>query len=124
MSQQHRFSAEDKLDLVVRSYAAPNIREFSRECGVDRTTLYTWRRELAQAALQGWRSRQLGRPSIASKETVQSLREALGELSERHQALELEARGWQLWAEVAKGSVAREKLASGLARLLLGGPLS
>lgn len=122
MSQPHRFSPEEKLDLVVRSYTAPNIREFSRECGVDRTTLYAWRRELAQAALKEWQGRRPGRPSTASQETVESLREALRELSERHQALELEARDWQLWSEVAKGSIAREDLASGLSRLLLGAP--
>lgn len=121
MAQPRRFSPEDKLDLAVRSYAAPNIREFSRECGVDRTTLYTWRQELAQAALKDWQSRRLGRPSTVSQETVESLREALRELSERHRALKLEARDWQIWAEVAKGSVAREDLTLGLSRLLLGG---
>lgn len=119
-----RFSPEEKLDLVMRSYTAPNIREFSRECGVDRTTIYAWRRELARAALKGWRGRRPGRPSTASQETVQSLRGALRELSERHQALELEARDCRLWADMAKGSVAREDLASGLSRLLLGGTLS
>jgi transposase-like protein len=119
--QPPRFAPKDKLDLVIRSYAATNIREFSRECGIDRSTLYIWRRELGQAALKDWQSRQPGRPSTASQETIESLREALRKLSERHSALELEARGWKVWAEAAKGLVARDDLASGLSRLLLRG---
>jgi transposase-like protein len=121
MAQPHRFSPENKLDLVIRSYAASNIREFSRECGIDRTTLYFWRRELAQAALKDWKGRHPGRPSTAAQETVESLREALQKLSQRHQALELEARDWQLWADAAKRLVVGDDLASGLSRLLLGG---
>jgi transposase-like protein len=121
MGQSRRFSSEDKLDLVLRSYAAPNIREFSHECGLDRTTLYAWRQELAQAALKSWQDRRLGRPSTAAKETVESLREALSKLSERHRDLELQAREWQVWAEAAKGLVGGSDLASGLSRLLLGG---
>ena len=120
MSQARRFSPEDKLALVVRSYAAPNIRDFSRECGIDRTTLYAWRRELAQAALKGWQSRRPGRPS-APQETVESLKEAISELAMRHRDLEHQTGDWQVWAEAAKGLVADGDLASGLSRLLLGG---
>jgi len=121
MDQPHRFSPEAKLDLVLRSYAAPNIRDFSRECGLDRTTLYAWRHELVQAALKGWQDRRLGRPPTAAKETVESLKEALSKLSERHRDLELQSQEWRIWAEAAKVLVAGDELASGLSRLLLGG---
>src|ERR1017187_1827056 len=122
MASQHRHTPQEKLDIVLRSYAATNIMAFSQECGVDRTTLYAWRRELVQAALEVWQGRRPGRPSLATRETVASLRKALRELSERHRALEQEAQHLQVWAEAAKRLVGGDNLASGLSRLLLGGP--
>lgn len=118
----HRHTPQEKLEIVLRSYAATNIVAFSKECGVDRTTLYAWRRELVRAALATWKCQQPGRPSAAKRETVESLRKALCDLTERHRALEKEVGDLRVWADAAKRLVATDNLASGLSRLLLGGP--
>jgi transposase-like protein len=120
MEPANRHKPQEKLDIVLRSYAATNIVIFSSENGIDRTTLYAWRRELAQAGLASWQRRRAGRPSNATRDTVESLRAALTELSARYQRLEHRTRDLQIWADAAKGLVERD-VADGLSRLLLGG---
>jgi transposase-like protein len=61
-SQKRRYCAQDKLRLVLGSYAERNVLEFCRREGVDPSTVYAWRRELARAALDHWRSVGPGRP--------------------------------------------------------------
>ena len=100
------------MDFVLRSYSV-NVAEFCRASGIDRTTLYAWRRELTDAALRAWRGRRVGRPSTHDQDTVASLREALRQLSERHRDLEMRARDWQ--------TLAADAQSCGLSRLLLPG---
>jgi transposase-like protein len=118
----HRHTPQEKLDIVLRSYAATNIAAFSKECSVDRTTLYAWRRELVQAAVATWESQRPGRPSAAKRETIESLRKALCDLAERHRALEKEVGDLRVWSDAAKRLVAVDNRAAGLSRLFLGGP--
>lgn len=115
------YSAKDKLTLVLASYRSGNVRSFCRQHGLDPTTLYDWRSELAAASLAGWGARRRGRPSARSRDTVDSLRAQLNELAELHQALQLQADHWRPWAELALGLVARCPPGAGLAQLL-GGP--
>ncbi len=96
------FSPGQKLELVLRSYRNRNVRAFCRRQGLDPATLYRWRRELADVALAGWSSRRPGRPSARSRLTVETLEAELGQLLERHQALQREARGWRLLASLAR----------------------
>lgn len=114
-----RFSPGEKLDLVLRSYRTRNIRAFCRRLGVDPTTLYRWRRELARDALASWSNRHAGRPSVGSRVTVEALQAELEQLLERHEALRREARRWQLLASLARQTVGEAPAARGL-RLLLG----
>ena len=111
-------SPKDKLSLVLASYRAGNVRAFCRQHGLDPTTLYDWRRELAAASLAAWKSRRRGRPSTRSRDTVESLRVQLNELAELHRALQSQADHWRLWAELAQGLVARRPPGTGLAQLL------
>lgn len=112
------YSPEDKLSLVLASYQADNVRAFCREHGLDPTTLYDWRRELAAASLVAWGGRRRGRPSTRSRETVDSLRLQLKELAELYRALQGQAERWRLWAELAQSLVERRSPGAGLTQLL------
>lgn len=119
MKNSRRFTPEEKLELVLQSYRLRNLRVFCKLHGIDHASLYRWRREAVLAALENWRGRRPGRPSRASRETVESLREALGQLAERHAALQREARAWQLRAQLAR-KAAECGLGRALERLLAG----
>lgn len=115
-----RYSSTEKLELVLASYRHPNVRAFCRLHGLDPTTLYDWRRELAAAALAAWGSRRPGRPSSRSRETAESLRSELDDLHHRHQALRRQAERWRLWAELASSVLERHGRRAGLTQLLGG----
>jgi transposase-like protein len=90
MSQEtsRRFSPDEKLGLVLRSYRARNVRGFCRRHGVDPATLYRWRRELARLALASWSNQRVGRPPSRSRLTVETVLAQLEHLLERHAALQ------------------------------------
>lgn len=99
-ARERSWSAEEKLALVLESYAAKNLARFCRERGIDRSYLYQLRADLEKIALEDWAGRRPGRPSEEDRAEPGVLLDELKAARETIEGLELQTRKLTAQCEV------------------------